>query len=89
MPREWRKGPTLCALTGLQGLTDAGIAMLGALCLFVLPIRPMTPGAQHDAFIASGLIGLAGLPTWMLVLAVTALVVLLTEITSNTAVTTT
>jgi len=122
----WLLRPQLVAWTGLQGLTDAGIAMLGALCLFVLPIRPMTPGAQQhqhraldwetakqvpweililfggglslaaavasngvDAFIASGLIGLAGLPTWMLVLAVAALVVMLTEITSNTAVTTT
>ncbi len=122
----WLLRPQLVAWTGLQGLTDASIAMIGALCLFVIPIRRITPGSQHhvhraldwntaknlpweililfggglslaaavagngvDAFIAAGLVGLAGLPAWVLVLAVTALVVFLTEITSNTAVTTT
>jgi sodium-dependent dicarboxylate transporter 2/3/5 len=121
----WLLRPQLADWTGLDGLTDAGIAMLGALMLFVLPAGPRpAPGQARpraldwetakavpwqililfggglslasaiaangvDGFVASGLGGLAGLPTWVLVLAVAALVVLLTEITSNTAVTTT
>jgi sodium-dependent dicarboxylate transporter 2/3/5 len=121
----WLLRPQLADWTGLAGLTDAGIAMLGALMLFVLPAGPRPePGAPRpraldwetakavpwqilllfggglslaaaiagngvDSYIAGGLEGLAGLPDWLLVLAVATLVVLLTEITSNTAVTTT
>ncbi len=121
----WLLRPQIVAWTGIEGLTDAGIAMLGALLLFVLPVAPRAAPDQPrpraldwetakavpwqililfggglslaagiaangvDSFIASGLGALAGLPTWVLVLAVTALVVSLTEITSNTAVTTT
>jgi sodium-dependent dicarboxylate transporter 2/3/5 len=121
----WLLRPQLVAWTGLEGLTDAGIAMSGALLLFALPAGPRpTPSEPRqraldwetakavpwqililfggglslasaigangvDGFVAGGLAGLAGLPDWLLVLAVAALVVLLTEITSNTAVTTT
>ena len=121
----WLLRPQLVAWTGLDGLTDAGIAMLGALVLFMLPAGPRpAPGEPRpraldwetakavpwqililfggglslasaiastgvDGFIAGGLGGLGGLPHWVLVLAVAALVVMLTEITSNTAVTTT
>lgn len=121
----WLLRPQLVAWTGLEGLTDAGIALIGALCLFAIPLPAGSGDATHrsraldwdtakgvpweililfggglslaaavagngvDAFIAAGLGGLAGLPTWLLVLGVAALVVLLTEITSNTAVTTT
>ncbi len=42
-----------------------------------------------DVFLASGLQGLKGVPTWVLALSIAAMVVFLTEITSNTAVTTT
>jgi sodium-dependent dicarboxylate transporter 2/3/5 len=42
-----------------------------------------------DAFIGSGFAALAGTPTLLIVLAVTAGVIVLTEITSNTAVTAT
>ena len=42
-----------------------------------------------DAFLASAITALGGAPPWLLVLALTALVVFLTEITSNTAVTAT
>jgi sodium-dependent dicarboxylate transporter 2/3/5 len=121
----WLLRPQLAAWTGVEGLSDAGIAMLGALALFVLPAGPRpAPGEPRpraldwetakgvpwqililfggglslasaiaangvDGFIAGGLAGLGGLPHWVLVLAVAALVVMLTEITSNTAVTTT
>jgi sodium-dependent dicarboxylate transporter 2/3/5 len=36
----WLLRPQLVVWTGLAGLTDAGIAMLGALALFVLPAGP-------------------------------------------------
>jgi solute carrier family 13 (sodium-dependent dicarboxylate transporter), member 2/3/5 len=121
----WLLRPQLAAWTGLSGLTDAGIAMLGALLLFMLPAGPRpAPGQPRpraldwetakavpwqililfggglslaasiaangvDGWIGGGLEGLAGLPVWVLTLTVTAMVVLLTEITSNTAVTTT
>jgi solute carrier family 13 (sodium-dependent dicarboxylate transporter), member 2/3/5 len=44
----WLLRPQLAALPGLDGLTDAGVAMLGALLLFVLPAgsRP-APGAPR------------------------------------------
>lgn len=116
----WLLRPQLVAWTGLTGLTDAGIAMAGALSLFVLPVAPRTrrfaldwdsarevpwgililfggglslaAALGHtgvDAFIAGGLIGLGALPLWLLVLATALLVVLLSEVTSNTAVATT
>jgi sodium-dependent dicarboxylate transporter 2/3/5 len=36
----WLLRPQLAGWTGIEGLTDAGIAMLGALLLFVLPAGP-------------------------------------------------
>ena len=122
----WLLRPQLVDWTGLGQLTDAGIAMLGALSLFAIPVssRDAVAVGQRqraldwetarkvpweililfggglslasavaangvDSFIADSLSGLAGWPPWMLALAVAAVVVLLTEITSNTAVTTT
>jgi sodium-dependent dicarboxylate transporter 2/3/5 len=121
----WLLRPQLVAWTGLDGLTDAGVAMFGALLLFVLPAGPRPavdeprPRALDwetakavpwqililfggglslasaiaangvDGYIGGGLEGLAGLPVWVLTLSVAGLVILLTEITSNTAVTTT
>lgn len=47
--------------------------------------------ARHgvDGFLASGITSMGGAPAWLVVLAVAALVVFLTEVTSNTAVTAT
>jgi len=47
--------------------------------------------ARHgvDGFLASGITAMGGAPSWLIVLAVTALVIFLTEVTSNTAVTAT
>jgi len=42
-----------------------------------------------DTFIGSAFVALAGAPLWLILLAVVAMVIFLTEITSNTAVTTT
>jgi sodium-dependent dicarboxylate transporter 2/3/5 len=116
----WILRPQLAELTGIAGITDAGIALCGALILFVIPVDWRTrrfamdwetakavpwdililfggglslaaaiAANDVDAFIGSGFAGLAGLPHWALVLAVTTVVVFLTEITSNTAVATT
>jgi sodium-dependent dicarboxylate transporter 2/3/5 len=116
----WLLRPRLIEWTGLAGITDAGIAMLGASSLFVIPVDPgarrfamdwetarqvpweililfggglslaAAVGANGvDAFVASGFAGLQGFPSWVLVLAVASVIVFLTEITSNTAVTTT
>ena len=102
--------------TRLPGLSDAGIAMAGALLLFALPlgIRPLRfslawrdaealpwgvlilfggglslAAAIQDtglaAWIGSGLAAFEAMPLWVLALAVTGLMVLLTELTSNTA----
>jgi sodium-dependent dicarboxylate transporter 2/3/5 len=116
----WILRPQLVAWSGLRGLSDTVIGMLGALVLFVIPIG----GSSHrfamdwetarqlpwgilvlfggglslataiasngvDAFIGSGFAALAGTATLLIVLVVTAGVILLTEITSNTAVTAT
>jgi sodium-dependent dicarboxylate transporter 2/3/5 len=116
----WLLRPQLARWTGLDGLSDAGIAMTGALSLFVIPVSArerrfaldwetarqvpweiliLFGGGLSlasairangvDGFIASGFTGLAGMSPWIILLAVTAVVVFLTEITSNTAVTTT
>jgi sodium-dependent dicarboxylate transporter 2/3/5 len=116
----WLLRPKLVAWTGITGITDAGIAMCGALSLFLIPVdrkaqefaMDWTTARQVpweililfggglslaaaiaangvDAFLASGFAALGGLPPWVLALAVAAVVVFLTEITSNTAVTTT
>ena len=107
--------------TGISGITDPGIALCGALSLFVIPVdwkgrrfamdwetakrcalghpdpvrRRAQPGRGHRAptawtpSSAPASPASRGLPPWVLVLAVTAVVVFLTEITSNTAVATT
>lgn len=100
----------------VPGLGDAGIAIAGAIALFVLPSGdPERPPlmdwacaatlpwgvlllfggglALADAFLASGLSawlggalgGLQGLPTFVVLAGVVALVCALTEVTSNTA----
>ncbi len=116
----WILRPKLVEWTGIGGLSDAVIAMLGALALFVTPVDIRTRSfamdwetarklpwdililfggglslaaaiARHgvDSWIASGASVLAGTPTWVALLAVSAVVIFLTEITSNTAVTAT
>ncbi|RCX26031.1 SLC13 family permease [Thioalbus denitrificans] len=116
----WILRPQLVALTGLEGLSDPVIAMIGALALFVIPVEPargvfamdwttarQVPwdililfggglslaaaiGANGvDRFIAQGFVALQDIPLWLFLLALTGTVVLLTEITSNTAVATT
>jgi sodium-dependent dicarboxylate transporter 2/3/5 len=116
----WILRPQLAAWTGLAGLDDTVIAMLGALSLFVIPVDspPRTfamdwataakvpwevlllfggglslaaaIGANGvDAYIGAGFSALGGAPTVLLVVLVIATVVFLTEVTSNTAVTTT
>jgi sodium-dependent dicarboxylate transporter 2/3/5 len=43
----WLLRPWLVAWTGLDGLTDAGIAMLGALSLFLIPVDSNGTGSGH------------------------------------------
>ncbi|MBX3407046.1 MAG: anion permease [Phycisphaeraceae bacterium] len=113
-------GDVLPALArALHGLNDSTIAVLAALALFVIPVRPRErvfamdwPTAERlpwgvlllfggglslaaaitangvDAYIGQMLGGLGRLPLWMAVLIVCAVVIFLTELTSNTAVTT-
>lgn len=116
----WVLRPALVDWTGLTGITDAGIAMCGALSLFVIPVDSkghrfamdwstartlpweililfgggLSLAAAIDrngvaSLLASGFTGLGDLPPWVLALAIASVVVFLTEITSNTAVTTT
>jgi solute carrier family 13 (sodium-dependent dicarboxylate transporter), member 2/3/5 len=101
----------------LPQLSDATIAMAGALLLFVLPVDrdkrqyvmdwdtaarlpwgilllfggglSLAGAISHngvDAWLASGFMALAGIPPLAMLLAVTSLVIFLTELTSNTAV---
>lgn len=110
----WIASPLLA--DRVPGLSDAGIAMLGALLLFVLPARrrPLTPVLDWDtaqglpwrvlllfggglslaaAIQETGLAdsigallgGLDGLPLIAVMLVVGAVIILLTEMTSNTA----
>jgi sodium-dependent dicarboxylate transporter 2/3/5 len=100
----------------LAGLTDAGVAMLAALALFVIPvhIRTGTRAMNWDTarklpwgvlmlfgggltlasaieatgvskFLGHSSRGLAGLPPLLVLLAITAMAVFLSELTSNTA----
>ena len=110
------KGIVVAGMKPLAGLSDAGIAMLAAMALFVIPadrakgIRAMdwdtavklpwgvlllfggglTLAAAIEtngvsAFIGNSSRGLAGLPPLLLLLAITAMTVFLSELTSNTA----
>jgi sodium-dependent dicarboxylate transporter 2/3/5 len=116
----WLLRPMLADWTGIDAISDAGIALIGALSLFLIPVEPKTrlfamdwetakqvpwdililfggglslaaaiAANGVDAYIGSGFASLAGMPNWALVLAIAAVIVFLTEITSNTAVTTT
>jgi sodium-dependent dicarboxylate transporter 2/3/5 len=116
----WILRPQLVAWSGLTGMTDATIAMVAALALFIVPVTRSPRSAAMDwdtakrlpwdililfggglslasaitatgvdVFIGSGFSQFAGLGTWTLILIVAGGVILLTEITSNTAVTTT
>jgi sodium-dependent dicarboxylate transporter 2/3/5 len=116
----WILRPQIVAWTGLDGLSDATIAMVAALVLFVVPVGGSPRRAAMDwntarqlpwdililfggglslaaaitttgvdAFIGSGFSQFAGMAPFLLVFLVTAGVILLTEITSNTAVATT
>jgi len=100
----------------IKRLDDAGIAIISALALFVIPVKARAgvftldwdtarrlpwgvlllfggglslAGAVRssglDAWIGARAGALDGSPTWLIILAVTALVIFLTEITSNTA----
>ncbi len=104
----------------LAGLSDAGIAIIAAICLFILPAggRPRTPlmdwetavrlpwgllilfgggltlaaaldGSGFSRYLGTQAAALGSLPPLLIVLAVTGMVIFLTEITSNTATTAT
>ncbi len=110
------KGMTIAGMKPLAGLSDAGIAMLAALALFLIPVdrakgvRAMdwgtavklpwgvlmlfggglTLAASIEAngvseFIGNASRGMAGLHPVLLLLAITAMTVFLSELTSNTA----
>ena len=113
----WVLRQPLAERLGLPHLTDATIAMGGALLLFVLPVDVgrrvfamdwdtavklpwgilllfggglslAAAISRHgvDAWLASGFSGMAHAPALWILLAVTTLVIFLTELTSNTAV---
>jgi solute carrier family 13 (sodium-dependent dicarboxylate transporter), member 2/3/5 len=110
------KGVTVAGVKPLTGLSDAGIAMLAAMALFLIPTDRATGARAMDwstavklpwgvlmlfgggltlaaaietngvsEFIGNSSRGLAGLPPLALLLAVTAMTVFLSELTSNTA----
>lgn len=113
----WIFRPQIAAWTGLGGLSDATVAMTGALALFAIPVdwrrrefaldwstaqtlpwgilllfggglslAAAISANGVDAWLASGFAALHGVrPLWVL-LAATALVIFLTELSSNTAV---
>jgi len=113
---SWICRPLITNIFPDIGLTDSGIALIGALSLFIVPTgkgdgsslmnwpRAVTlpwgvlllfggglslAGAISNSGLADtiggGLVGLVGFPTLVIVIAVTTLIVFLTEITSNTA----
>lgn len=115
---SWMCRPLMTAVFPSMGLTDSGIALIGALVLFIIPAggdkgdrlmnwsRSVTlpwgilllfggglslaEGISSSGLadtIGGGLIGLESFPALVLVIAVTALIIFLTEITSNTATT--
>ncbi|HSE95369.1 MAG TPA: DASS family sodium-coupled anion symporter, partial [Methylomirabilota bacterium] len=110
------KGMVVAGGKPLAGLSDAVIAMLAAMALFLLPAEPVKGTRAMDwdtavklpwgvlilfgggltlataiekngvsEFIGNASRGLAGLPPLLLLLAVTAMTVFLSELTSNTA----
>jgi sodium-dependent dicarboxylate transporter 2/3/5 len=110
------KSMTVAGVKPLTGLSDAGIAMLAAMALFLIPADRATGTRAMDwntavklpwgvlmlfgggltlaaaietngvsEFIGNSSRGLAGLPPLVLLLAVTAMTVFLSELTSNTA----
>ncbi len=120
MASTWMLRPLLVKLPGLEGLDDAGIAMAGAVSLFLIPsgdrTDPMLLRWRHAErlpwgvlllfggglslaaavsetgladWIGGSLHAVAALPLPLLVLAVAALIIFLTELTSNTATTAT
>lgn len=120
MASAWILRPLLVDVPGLEGLDDAGIAMAGAVSLFLIPSGdasdPMLLRWRHAeklpwgvlllfggglalaaavsetglaAWIGSNLHAVATMPLPFLVLAVAALIIFLTELTSNTATTAT
>jgi solute carrier family 13 (sodium-dependent dicarboxylate transporter), member 2/3/5 len=110
------KGLAIAGVTPLAGLSDAGIAMLAALALFVIPVD-LSKGTRAmnwataaklpwgvlvlfgggltlasaietngvSKFLGHSSRGLAGLPPLVVLLAITATTVFLSELTSNTA----
>lgn len=106
-------------VAALANLSDTGIALIAAVALFAIPVRPregvyamdwetaqrlpwgvlllfggglaLAAGLSAtgvDRYLGSGFEVLGGLPIWLLIAIVCVLVKLLTELTSNTAVTT-
>jgi len=115
----WMFRPLLVELPGLDRLSDTGIAIIAALALFSIPVRPREGVFLLDwetaarapwgvlilfggglalagaisangigELLASSLAGLEGLPPLLLTMLVVALIIFLTELTSNTATTT-
>ena len=118
--RPWLTQLSVAGARPLAGLTDTGIALVGGMSLFLLPVSARDRVFALDwatarrlpwdtlllfggglsiaaavqatgvgAYMGSGLDGLAGVPGWVLTVAVTTIVIFLTELTSNTATTAT
>ena len=85
IPVDWRQREFV------MSWPDAETLPLGTLLLFGggLSLAAAITATGADRFIGAQLIGLSGLPTWALIAALVAGVVFLTELTSNTATTTT
>ena len=85
IPVNWRQREFL------MSWSDAETLPLGTLLLFGggLTLAATVTSTGADRFIGAQLIGLSGVPTWVLIAAVVTGVVFLTEMTSNTATTTT
>ncbi len=113
----WITRPLLNRLSGLEGLSDPGIALLCAMSLFLIPsgmageprflmnwreakdipwevlilfggglsLAAAMDSSGLAAWIGDGLAGLQGMPRWLFLLLLTATVVMLTELASNTA----
>ncbi len=108
--------PVAKLFPAIKRLDDSGIAIIAALALFIIPIKPregvftldwktarklpwgvlllfggglsLAAAVQTsglDAWIGDRAVVLSGAPTWLIIVAITALVIFLTEVTSNTA----